>query len=139
MNVAGYICWGGHSNWGTNKINDPNYALDGSAQWTGNSSWWIIKTLESYNGQRVDPGQGTFMKWFSSNAFGGTNYSNTPVGACSNVEEPGLEGSTTISAYFSLWASGKNFGVCAWNAVNTPYFQIELPHANHSTRGAKKK
>jgi len=123
LNVAGYICWGGHSNWGTN-INDGNFPLDGNAQWTGNSGWWIIKTLESYNGRR-DTGsvQSNFIKWFSPNAFGGTNYSNTPVGACSNVEEPGLEGSTTISAYFSLWASGKNFGVCAWNARNTTYFQ----------------
>jgi hypothetical protein len=121
VNVGGYICWGSHSDWGTN-LDDSNYPLDGNVQWTGNSGWWIIKTLESYNGQRYG-GQGSFIKWFSSNAFGGTNYSNSPVGACSNVEEPNLEGSTTISAYFSLWASGKNFGVCAWNARNTPYFQ----------------
>ena len=123
MNVAGYICWGGHSNWGTN-IDDGNFLLDGNAQWSSNSGWWIIKTIESYNGQRnIGSGQSNFEKWFSSNAFGCTNYSNTPVGASSNVEEPQLEGGTTISTYFSLWASGKNFGVCAWNARNTTYFQ----------------
>jgi hypothetical protein len=123
VNVAGYICWGGHSDWGT-TIDDGNFPLDGNTRWTGNDGWWIIKTLESYNGQRdIGSGQSNFEKWFSPNAFGGTNYSNTPVGACSNVEEPGLEGSSTISAYFSLWASGKNFGICAWNAINSHYFQ----------------
>ena len=116
-NVAGYICWGGHSSLGA------GYAIDGTVQWKGNSGWWIIRTLESFNGQKADPGQGNFVKWFSSNAFGGTNYSNTPIGASSNVEEPGLESSTTTSAYFGLWASGKNFGVCVWSAINTIYFQ----------------
>ena len=116
-NVAGYICWGGHSSLGA------GYAVDGTVQWKGNSSWWIIRTLESFNGQKADPGQGNFVKWFSSNAFGGTKYSNTPIGASSNVEEPGLEGGTTTSKYFNLWASGKNFGVCVWSSINTHYFQ----------------
>jgi hypothetical protein len=122
-NVAGYICWGGHSDWGTN-MDDGNFPLDGNVIWTGNSGWWIINTPESFNGQR-DTGslQSNFLKWFSSTAFGGTNYSNTPVGACSNVEEPNLETSGTVSTYFSRWASGENFGVCAWNARNTVYFQ----------------
>ena len=116
-NVTGYICWGAHSSLGG------NYPIDETVQWKGNSGWWIIRTLESYNGQKADPGQGNFVKWFSSNAFGGTNYSNTPIGASSNVEEPGLESNTTTSAYFNLWASGKNFGVCVWSAINTHYFQ----------------
>jgi len=63
------------------------------------------------------------MKWFAPNAFGGTNYSNTPIGASSNVEEPGLESGDKGSTYFNLWASGKNFGICVWRARNTPYFQ----------------
>ena len=63
------------------------------------------------------------LKILPANYFGGTNYSNTPIGACSNVEEPQIEGSSTISAYLNLWVSGKNFAFCAWNAVNTPYFQ----------------
>ena len=116
-NVAGYICWGIHGEMGA------DYAIDGTVKWKGNSGWWIIRTLESYNGQRIDPGQGTFMKWFAPNAFGGTNYSNTPIGASSNVEEPGLESGDKGSTYFSLWASGKNFGICVWRARNTPYFQ----------------
>jgi len=124
-NVAGYMCWGGHSNWGTTNLDDGDFPLDGNAQWNGNSGWWIIKTFESYNGRRhLESGQSNYEKWFSSTAFGGTNYSNTPVGACSNTEEPHLEGADTISTYFTYWASGKNFGICAWNAVNTTYFQV---------------
>ena len=86
------------------------------------SRWWIIETEESFNGQRED-GAGMFIKWFSSNAFGGTNYSNTPVGAVSHVDEPYLSGVNDAAKYFGLWASGKNFGIAAWNSRSTPFFQ----------------
>jgi len=121
VNVAGYICWGFHSNWGTTNTFDGNYEIDGQVQWSGNSSWWIIRTEESYNGQ-ISTGQGNFVKWFYPNAFGGTNYSNTPIGAVSSTEEPGA-GAINNSIYFGLWASGKNFAICAWNSNLTPYLQ----------------
>jgi hypothetical protein len=116
-NVAGYICWGAHSSLGS------DYAINGAVHWSGNSAWWIIETVESFNGQRLDPGQGTFIKWLSANAFGGTNYSNTPVGSVTHVDEPGLGEVENSSVYFGLWAQGKSFGMCAWNARSTPYFQ----------------
>ena len=116
-NVTGYICWGEHSALGG------DYPINGAVKWTGNSGWWIIETIESFNGMRGNPGQGTFTKWLSSNAFGGTNYSNTPVGAVSHTEEPGLGGVEDSSIYFGLWAAGKNFAVCAWNSRQTPFFQ----------------
>lgn len=115
-NVAGYLCWGAHSSLGG------NYAINGTVQWSGNSGWWIIETVESFNGQRTT-GQGNFLEWFSSNAFGGTNYLNTPIGAVSHVEEPDLPGVENSAIYYGLWASKKNFAICAWNARNTPYFQ----------------
>ena len=58
-----------------------------------------------------------------TNAFGATNYANTPVGAASHVEEPNLPGVNDAAAYFGLWASGKNFAIAAWNSRNTPAFQ----------------
>jgi len=115
-NVAGYLSWGAHSSLGN------DYAINGYVSWSGNSSWYLMQTIESFNGQR-QTGQGNFTEWFSSNAFGGTNYSNTPVGAVSNVEEPGLPSNSYGAIYFGLWASGKNSGICAWNARNTIYFQ----------------
>lgn len=45
------------------------------------------------------------------------------MGAISNVEEPGTPGLRYGSIYFGLWAAGNNAGICAWNAINTPYFQ----------------
>lgn len=116
-NIAGYICWGAHSSLGG------DYALNPTNKWHGNSRWWIMETIESFNGQRGDPGQGTFIKWFSSNAFSGTNYSNTPVGAVSHVEEPSIGLQNNSSAYFGLWASGKCFAIAAWNSRNKVYFQ----------------
>ena len=119
-NVAGYISWGAHSSLGGYYA---VYNAQNMVQWSGNSGWWVIQTIESYNGFRTYPGMGYFLQWFSSNAFGGTNYSNTPVGAATHVEEPFIGGNENSSVYFGLWASGKDFAICAWNAKNTPYFQ----------------
>src|SRR4029434_5249797 len=56
MNVAGYSSWGAHSDLKN------EYALGGNpvtgsiaVNWQGQSTWWIIETIESYNGQ---PGGG---------------------------------------------------------------------------------
>jgi hypothetical protein len=115
VNVAGYVCWGWHSSLGG------SYPLD-KVQWSGNSGWWIIRTVESFNGQRG----GQFLMWFSSNAFGGTNYSNTPIGGPTYVNEP-LADATDNRILFNLWASGKNLAICCWVARNPgtpPYLQV---------------
>jgi hypothetical protein len=119
-NVAGYLTWGIHG------YLPATYAIDGTISFFSASSWYLIQTVESYNGQRnvANTGQGNFIEWFSVGAFGGTNYSNTPVGAVCNVNEPGLPGPNYSAIYFGLWASGKNAGICAWNAINSPSFQV---------------
>jgi hypothetical protein len=109
-NVAGYICWGTHSALG------PDYAINDFVKWAGNSGWWLVETIESYNGHRYQKDFGTYIKWFSSNAFGGTNYANTPIGAVSHTDEPGLSGVNDASIYFGSWAAGKNFAICAWDS-----------------------
>ncbi len=118
-NVAGYISWGVHSSLGN------DYAITTNTNaviWTGSSRWWIIETIESFNGDRYPSGQGYFIQWFSPTAFGGSNYSNTPVGAVTHVSEPfGAVNSPDI--YFGLWAAGRNFAICAWSSRNTPHFQ----------------
>jgi hypothetical protein len=115
-NITGYFCWGGHSTLG------PNYALTGALHWSGNSSWYLIRTVESFNGRWVEPDMGNFMKWYSENAFGGTNYLNTPVGAVSYTDEPTVNG-TADSVYFGLWQSGKTFAICAWISSGSPHLQ----------------
>jgi hypothetical protein len=121
LNVAAYMSWGTH---GYNGNTNSGYATNDTIQFSGQSTWYIMQTIESYNGQRNGAGfQGDFLEWFSSNAFGGINYTNTPIGALSNVEEPGVPDDNSPVAYFGLWASGKNLGICAWNAVNSPFFQ----------------
>ncbi|HZQ45876.1 MAG TPA: hypothetical protein VFC07_02595 [Verrucomicrobiae bacterium] len=78
---------------------------------SGANQYETIDTIESYNGEHSYGGAGEFPSWFESNAFGGTNYSNTPVGAADlNTDEPGGAG-IAISDY-GLWAAGKNFGIC---------------------------
>ena len=114
-NVSGYVSWGVHGGFTPYQ----NVSLH------GNSGWWLIETFESYNGQQVlFPGsQGSFVNWFSSNAFGGTYYSNTPVGAISSVDEPFAIGVCNPSNYIGSWAAGKNFGICAWNLLNSDKLQ----------------
>jgi alpha-tubulin suppressor-like RCC1 family protein len=116
-NVSGYLTWGANGGLGG------GYPTNGAVVFTGQSTWYLIETIESFNGQRGDPGQGTFLKWSLPNAFGGTNYSNTPVGMVTHVEEPQAPGCEASQVYFGLWVSGKNFAICAWNSRRTPYFQ----------------
>lgn len=118
LNLAGYLSEGVHSTL------QPRYAINGDVQWSGNSGWWIIETLESFNGQRFQTFQGNFVQWFSTNAFGGTKYSNTPIGAVSHVNEPFEQNINDVSMYFGLWESEKNFAICAWNSRLTPNFQM---------------
>jgi hypothetical protein len=65
--------------------------------------------------------QGNFVRWFSANAFGGINYSNTPVGAVCQVEEPLLTG-VNSSAYLLDWERGFIFAEAAWDSSRTPFF-----------------
>lgn len=118
-NISGYMSWGVHGSLPS------TYPTDGTLQWSGNSGWWTILTLESFNGQvwQLSP-QGNFVGWFSSNAFGGANFSNTPVAAVGNVTEPmmvtaGVNG----EKYFKLWATGKPFGGAVWSTQEALRFQ----------------
>jgi alpha-tubulin suppressor-like RCC1 family protein len=115
FNVAGFGSWGVHG-----YFSDTNggYATNETIQFTGQSDWFVIETGESFNGQRVC-GQGNFLSWYASNAFGGTAYSNTPVGAVCNVNEPYEVGLNIPSIYFGGWAAGRIFAYCAWNSF--PY------------------
>jgi hypothetical protein len=127
VNVAGYVSWGSHSS----LCNQ--YAIaatwQGAPTWQGSSGWWIIETLESFNGQPAPSsgcgggGMGDFNMWFDHRAFGGydpnhMDYQNTPVGAVTHVDEPFLSGVNNTSTYFGLWASGADFATCAWTSKN---------------------
>jgi alpha-tubulin suppressor-like RCC1 family protein len=126
-NFAGYSSWG----WNGEGLGGA-YAVDGTVVFTNNSGWYIIETDESFNGRR-STFQGNFLQWYSTNAFEGTNcantgtaYANTPVGAVTQVDEPGTEVNNPY-VYFGLWASGKTFACCAWNSFygyGTPYIQV---------------
>jgi len=109
-NLAGYVSWGVHG------YVSAHHMINGSITWSGNSGWYLMQTIESYNGEQIWlPGaQGTFTFWFSPTAFGGKDYANTPAGAVSSVEEPSLGGKNNNAVYFGLWARGKVFGICAW-------------------------
>jgi len=115
-NVAAYASWGVYNN------SDPNYATNGTIVFNGDSRWYIMSTIESFNGQ-VQQGvpQGNHVKWFSSGAFGGTNYSNTPIGGITHVEEP-WGGYNDAGPYFIHWSRGRSFAVCAWAGFREYYF-----------------
>ncbi len=117
-NVAGYFTGG----WDAGG--DANRFVDKNVQFFGNSGWFIMTTIDSFNGQRVTF-QANYLTWFASNAFGGTNYSNTPVGAVTTVDEP-HGGKPDPAVYYGDWAAGKSFAISAWAAqASNPsaYFQ----------------
>jgi alpha-tubulin suppressor-like RCC1 family protein len=118
-NVAGYLTagWdGGHTN---------DYAItnvaNGGVQLSGNSGWYIMTSVDSYCGQRVTF-QSSYLTWFASNSFGGTNYSNTPIGATTTVNEPGSPG-TNPEIYYGEWAAGKSFAISAWAGMHSVFEQ----------------
>jgi len=118
VNVAGYFSWG------YNGAPGAGYATNGILRFSGNSGWYVVETDESFNGQRVTF-QGNYLRWYSTNSFGGSNYSNTPVGAVTQVNEPGTAVNNPY-VYFGLWAAGKTFSSCAWNSFfnyGQPYIQ----------------
>ena len=96
-------------------------------QWLGQSRWYVMMTVESFNGFNLNhtnpPLTSRLVHWFSSGAFGGTNYINTPVGAVSHVEEPTVDNVNEPATYFGTWAAGKRFGTAAWKSRITEYFQ----------------
>ena len=55
-------------------------------------------------------GQGNFLEWYASNAFGGANYSNTPIAAVSHVDEPG-QVDNQPNVYFRLLGGRQYFRV----------------------------
>lgn len=112
-NIAGFISWGANGGRGG------SYANDGSIKW-GTGNWYIMTTIESYNGQR-SVWQGNYIDWFSSGAFGGTGWENCPVGAVGTTEEPLVNG-TEYYYYFTFWNSGLSFIDCAWANRSVPYF-----------------
>jgi hypothetical protein len=112
----------GFFSWGHNGGRGGDYALNGSVIFGGKSSWYTIVTAESFNGQR-SVFQGNFVDWFSANAFGGSNYSSTPIGAVAHVEEPYLQG-VHSSEFFPCWERGQLFIECAWASMRSPYATV---------------
>ena len=113
-NVTGYETWGANGGLGS------DYAKNGFISFHDHSNWFLIKTIESFNGQWITS-QGNFVNWFSAKAFGGANYSNTPVGATTNVEEPTTAGLAGPS-YFADWEKGMLFAEAAWDSRQTTFF-----------------
>lgn len=119
-NVTGYLTWGYWGNF------NGNFALDGTVSFSGDSDWYIMKTIESYSGWRgvQSPDQSNFWHWFSANAFGGSNYSRTAVGAICSTEEP--YGSLFLGGgdFLGQWAARKPFAICAWSSVLPIWVQV---------------
>ncbi|MFZ5832447.1 MAG: hypothetical protein ACOY3P_20360 [Planctomycetota bacterium] len=105
--VGAYFSWGVHTIW------TGDYATDGSVTFGGTSNWYLIQTYESFNGV-LTSSHGTYADWFSATAFGGSDYSNTPVGAAVHTAEPW--GATLFASFFAAWDRGWNFAECFWSA-----------------------
>jgi hypothetical protein len=109
-NPTAYTSWGVHS--GTLTSNWPD---NGQVTFTGNAGWWIGTSVESYNGVYGDD-MGDPTKVFAAMAFGGTNYSNTPICWVGSTAEPGGKWSGN-SAYFDRWAKGSSPLEAAWSSI----------------------
>ena len=78
-----------------------------------------MASADSFNGERplpvYNPGQSSFVTWFAPDSFGGTNYSNIPVGAITHVLEPfDLDDGYQ---YYGGWASERCFATSAYSSI----------------------
>lgn len=92
--------------------------LPSHVTFTGLAGWWGCQMVESYGGI-----YGNYMpdptEIFAATAFGGTSYSNTPIGFVGFTAEPYLGG--VQSAYYpGRWARGWTFSEAAWCGSNSP-------------------
>lgn len=118
-NLAGFISWGGHG-----QIGFGSFYGGGGIRFYGSSGWWIIETVESFNGQwEYSGGMNRFHDWFVQTTAGGTNFESTAVGSVSHTDEPGFFGVNDPFKFFGFWQAGKSFARCAWLSRNTPFFQ----------------
>jgi hypothetical protein len=115
-NVAAYFT-GGQDAGG-----DATLFVDGKVRFYGQSGWYIMSTIDSTSGQR-NSFQDGFLSWFTTNSFGGTNYSNTPVGGITYVDEPNGNQFFNRSGYYGNWAAGKTFAIAA-TAVKAQFWPV---------------
>jgi hypothetical protein len=110
----------GYESWGVNGGMPSTYPNDRTVVFTGKSNWYLVKTVESWNGI-IASGQGNFEQWFSSTTGGGWHYTRTPIGMACHTDEPfvsGIEG----SMYMCNWEAGLLFSECAWSSRRTKFF-----------------
>jgi hypothetical protein len=91
-----------------------------------------MSTIDSFSGQRYDQSgdsttvQAAFLSWFSTNSFGGTNYSCTPVGGITYVEEPNGGQLFNRAFYYGDWAAGMTFAIAAWSFQTQDFPVVEF-------------
>lgn len=118
-NLAGYMSRGSYG-WGP-YFNLAVVEPTPRVQFKGNSEWYIMATVESYNGRReTSHQQADYAELFWSGSFGRTNYQATPVGTVGHVHEPIGYNVNDPVRYFGLWQRGHNFAFCAWRSQRTP-------------------
>ena len=111
-NVAAYGSWGSHS--GTVLSQNGEFWPDYVVTFTGtNNGWWAGMSIESYDGDYNDVSFANPVTVFAPAAFGGTNYSNTPIAWVGTSQEPGL-GGVEGPAYMGAWARGFSSLEAAW-------------------------
>lgn len=114
-NLACYSAWGTHNgSWGSGTYPSGQLVL------SGNSNWYIVSTVESFNGD-VGGGQGNFIQWWDNGVGGGTNGSRTPIGMATHTEEPGVSGCEADS-FSRNWFAGFNLAETLWSSRGTMWF-----------------
>jgi hypothetical protein len=131
-NVAGFASWGCHGYFETTQGPDGTnygYATNNTIIFSGTNNWYLIETGESFNGTQSggapENPQGNYISWFTTNAFGGTNGSEAPVGAVSNVDEP-FAVLNNPAIYFGDWAEGRGLAYCGWNSYPNGVYLLQV-------------
>ena len=104
------------ANWGIYTFSVNNWPLNADIIFSGKSNWWLGMSVESYSGV-YGQSHGDPEDLFAATAFGGTAYSNTPIGFVCHTAEPTMSGINTLY-YAERWAMGWNAAECAWVSID---------------------
>lgn len=134
INVGGFNSDGFHGDLyldGTGTVSLGNVA----GQWETNSNscrltgynWFIASNYESFGGDMLEAertaSHSPFSRQIKPQAFGGSNYSNIPVGFVGSQLEP-YYGGIEYNHYFDAWFMGRPFIECAYIGLNNIHYAI---------------
>lgn len=122
--VKGLVTWGSHSDEVPLPMSQGQWMSGGAngLRFAGLSNWYLLTTVESYNGRRGTSFNG-IAYCFKADVFGGSAYQFTPAGFVASTEEQTVNG-VPYQNLFAHWDRGWGLNEVSWANRTTDHFVV---------------